>query len=112
VYGLASTSRGDPLDSFGRNLYLDTFDSVYGAGWKRENSFLTHKSTGAFCYSINPHNPHPAGNGKRYRATIKGPGVTPVVMWEGASPGPFDRNADATHNRAIASLGDTLCRPN
>ena len=31
---------------FGRNLYVDTFNSAYGPGWKRENSFLMHKGTG------------------------------------------------------------------
>ena len=42
VYGFRSTASGVPLDTFGRNVYVDTFDSAYGAGWKRENSFLTH----------------------------------------------------------------------
>jgi hypothetical protein len=112
VHGFASTPGGVPLDSFGRNVFLDTFDSAYGPGWERENSFLTHKGTGVFCYSINPHGAHPAGNGKRYRATVKGPGVTPLVMWEGASPGPYNHRADQEHNRTIAALGDRLCRPN
>ena len=112
VHGFASTPKGDPLDSFGRNLFVDTLNSAYGPGWRRENSFLTHKGTGVFCYSINPHAPHPAGNGERYRATIKGPGVTPLVMWEGVSPGPYDHAADIEHNRAIAALGDRLCKPN
>lgn len=101
-----------PLDTFGRNLYVDTLDSVYGKGWKRENSFLTHRPTGVFCYSVNPHGSHPAGNGTRYRATIVGPGVTPDLYWEGASPGPYDKAADAVANQAIAALGDTLCKPN
>ena len=52
---LQSTPRGAPLDTFGRNIYVDTFDSAYGAGWKRENSFLTHNPTGAFCYGFYPH---------------------------------------------------------
>jgi hypothetical protein len=112
VHGFASTPKGDPLDTFGRNLYVDTFDSAYGPGWRRENSFLTHLGTGVFCYSINPHAPHPAGNGQRYRATIKGPGVTPLVMWEGVPPGAYDHEADMEHNRAIAALGDRLCKPN
>ncbi len=43
VYGFKSTPQGNPLDTFGRNLYVDTFDSAYGPGWKRENSFLMHK---------------------------------------------------------------------
>ena len=43
VYGFRSTAVGAPLDGFGRNIYVDTFDSVYGSGWRRENSFLSHK---------------------------------------------------------------------
>jgi len=112
VYGFRSTSSGAPLDTFGRNIYVDTFDSRYGDGWHRENSFLTHTGTGAFCYSFNPHGPHPAGNGVRYRATVEGPGVTPDVMWEGSSPGPYSSVADATANQAIANLGDRQCHPN
>ena len=45
VYGFKSTPGGNPLDTFGRNLYVDTLDSAYGAGWKRENSFLMHRNT-------------------------------------------------------------------
>ena len=112
VFGLASTVSGQPLDTFGRNLYVDTLNSVYGVGWKRENSFLTHKGDGVFCYSVNPHGAHPAGTGTEYRATIMGPGVTPDVMWTGAAPGVYDKAADAQRNLAIAGLHDSLCRPN
>ena len=112
VYGFKSESSGNPLDTFGRNVYLDTFDSAYGPGWKRENSFLTHSGTGAFCYSVNPHGSRPSGKGMRYRATIIGPGVTPDVYWEGASPGAYDRSADLVANNAIVQLGDKQCRAN
>jgi hypothetical protein len=112
VYGFKSTSVGAPLDTFGRNLYVDTFDSKYGSGWVRENSFLTHTNTGVFCYSFNPHGAHPAGNGTKYRATIEGPGVTPDVMWEGTPPGAYDKAADETANQQIAALGDSQCKPN
>src|SRR5690348_1291495 len=112
VYGFKSTSVGAPLDTFGRNLYVDTFDSKYGSGWIRENSFLTHTNTGVFCYSFNPHGSHPAGNGTKYRATILGPGVTPDVMWEGTPPGAYDKTAGETANQQIAALGDKQCRPN
>jgi hypothetical protein len=91
---------------------VDTFNSVYGSGWKRENSFLTHTSTGAFCYSVNPHGAHPAGKGTQYRATVEGPGVTPDIMWQGAAPGPYDKAADAAANDAIVQLGDPKCKPN
>jgi hypothetical protein len=112
VFGLHSTSTGQPLDTFGRNLYLDTLDSAYGTGWKRENSFLTHKGDGVFCYSVNPHPGHPAGTGAEYRATIMGPGVTPDVEWVGPAPGQYDKTTDAQRNLAISGLHDSLCRPN
>ena len=112
VHGFRSTSAGVPLDSFGRNLYVDTYDSAYGRGWKRENSFLTHRGTGAFCYGFFAHGSRPAGNGERYRATIIGPGVTPDVYWEGASPGVYDHALDLLLNARITALGDGLCKPN
>jgi len=101
-----------PLDSFGRNIYVDTFNSAYGAGWRRDNSFLTHKVKGSFCYGFFPHSSHPAGKGVRYRATAEGPGVAPDVMWQGTSPGAYDKAADAAANDAIKGLGDPKCRPN
>jgi hypothetical protein len=112
VYGFSSTSSGNPLDSFGRNLYVDTFNSAYGEGWKRENSFLTHRTKGSFCYGFFPHGAHPAGNGLKYRATIQGPGVAPDVMWTGDSPGVYEATADKEANDALKALGDAKCRPN
>jgi hypothetical protein len=111
VHGFQSTSSGRPLDSFGRNIYVDTFDSIYGSGWKRENSFLSHRPTGAFCYGFFPHGAHPPGVGTRYRATAIGPGVTPLVSWEGPAPGPFDAARDQTANLEQKQLfaGDKLC---
>ncbi len=113
VYGFKSTSVGNPLDTFGRNLYVDTFNSAYGAGWKRENSFLMHKGSGAFCYGFYPHGNRPAGHGERYRATIIGPGVTPDVMWQGVTPGPYDETLDRqladTQRETYAA--DKLCKP-
>ncbi len=112
VYGFKSTPSGNPLDTFGRNVYVDTFGSAYGAGWQRENSFLTHSGDGVFCYSFNPHGAHPSGKGTKYRATVEGPGVTPDVMWEGTSPGTYDRAADQLANDGITQLGDKQCRAN
>jgi hypothetical protein len=112
VYGFASTPGGNPLDTFGRNVYVDTFNSTYGSGWKRENSFLTHTGTGVFCYSVNPHGSHPSGKGERYRATVIGPGLTPDAFWEGASPGAFSKEADLVANDEIRQLGDAQCKPN
>lgn len=113
VFGRRATARGVTLDAFGRNIYLDTFNSAYGPGWRRENSFLTHRGSGAFCYGVFPAAAgRPAGKGERYRATVVGPGVTPDVSWEGAAPGPFDRTLDSIANERIRTLGSRQCRPN
>ncbi len=121
AYGFAASTKGVPADGFGRNIYLDTFDSAYGPGWKRENSFLAHKGTGVFCYGLYEHNPYPgypggrrpAGKGTRYRATAVGPGVLPDVTWEESAPGPYDPAADqqlAALQREVYG-SDALCKP-
>jgi hypothetical protein len=113
VYGFKSTPGGAPLDTFGRNLYVDTFGAAYGGGWKRENSFLTHKSNGTFCYGFYPHGSHPSGKGTRYRATVIGPGVTPDILWQGDAPGPYLATADATANSdQRAAFADPACKVN
>ena len=116
VYGFASTRLGNPLDDFGRNLYVDTFDSAYGPGWRRENSFLTHRPGGAFCYGFYPNQNgmrRPSGRGTHYRATIIGPGVTPDAYWEGPSPGPYNATLDPQAHDLQRSLfqNDTNCTP-
>jgi hypothetical protein len=112
VFGFRATPVGVPLDTFGRNLYVDTFNSAYGRGWKRENSFLMHKGSGAFCYGFFRHGKRPVGKGERYRATIIGPGVAPDIFWESTSPGAYSRELDAVANDAIRELGSNTCRPN
>jgi hypothetical protein len=88
VHGFSTTPGGEPLDSFGRVLYLDTYDSAYGLGWRRENGFVARRPDGSFCYGFVPHRApsgelRPAGHGSRYRLSVSGPGVTPDVAWEG-----------------------------
>ena len=116
VFGFGSTSTGQPLDSFGRNVYLDSMNSNYldGRGtWMRVNSWLTHRSTGAWCYGVSPHgSANRTGAGSRYRLTIMGPGVTPDVSVTVGSPGRYNATADAAQNTKIAALHDTLCKPN
>ena len=63
VFGFGSTARGSPLDPYGRNIFVDTLDSAYGPGWRRENSFLTHKPSGAFCYGFYPRAGTSGGHG-------------------------------------------------
>jgi hypothetical protein len=112
VHGFKSTSTGVPLDTFGRNLYLDTFDSKYGKGWKRENSFLMHKGTGKFCYGFYRHGARPEGAGTKYRATIIGPGVTPDIYWEADALSAYDKDFDLAQHAAQKEFlaGDPLCK--
>jgi hypothetical protein len=113
VYGFSATTAGVPLDSFGRNLYVDTFGSAYGAGWERENSFLTHKPNGTFCYGFYAHGTHPIGKGTMYRATVIGPGVTPDILWQGQAPGAYDQTADtAANNDQRLDFADPACKVN
>jgi hypothetical protein len=110
VHGFHSSSRGNPLDGYGRNLYIDTLDSRYGPGWHRDNGFLAHGPGGTFCYGLYPHGRHPSGRGSAYRLTVSGPGVTPIVRWTAPAPGRFDRRLDARLNSLERSLGDPKCR--
>jgi hypothetical protein len=113
VHGFSTTRDGGPLDRYGRNLYIDTFGSAYGRGWRRETSIVFRRPSGAFCYSFwptrdvslpgHPNNLRPAGNGRRYRITVAGPGVTADVVWEGRGLPDFDpRNpAHVEHERRM-----------
>jgi hypothetical protein len=120
VYGFGATAKGVPKDKYGRNLYIDTFDSAYGPGWKREAGILTHNPTGTFCHSFVPQRPfasypshelRPAAPGERYRVTVGGPGVTPVVQTEIQGLTAADRTRepelDAAFDRVMA--GDKAC---
>jgi hypothetical protein len=114
IFGFRVTRTGKPLDTHARNLYLDTFNSAYGPGWKRENGFLTQNPRGNFCYGFFPHGNRPSGKGERYRATIIGPGVTPDVSWESPAPGSYNGELDLVANdEQRALVGDSkYCRPN
>jgi hypothetical protein len=116
VYGWGTGRDGAPNDKYGRSLYIDTFDSAYGPGWKRETSTVLRTGSGAFCYSFwptrdktlpgYPDNLRPAGRGKRYRISIEGPGVTPDVVWEGAGLDEFDPAdpADVAYEQRMDAL--------
>jgi hypothetical protein len=130
VHGFKTNQYGSRLDKYGALVYLDSFGSSYGPGWRRENSFVTHKPTGVFCYNFRPRNPlvggyvHPSGysqgmrgpgNGQAYRLTVEGPGVTPDVKWEGKGLPTFNAG-DPEHvahedsmNSLLDGLNDRLC---
>ena len=129
VFGFGTTQHGAPTDGFGRLIYLDTYDApAYGPGWRRENSFVAHNPTGAFCYGFYPFNPTVGGYqyppdetairgpgvGTRYRITAQGPGVTPDITWEGAAlgnytPGDADRQLEANQLSILHALADKSC---
>jgi hypothetical protein len=110
VYGFAATRVGSPLDGYGRNIYVDTFNSRYGKGWRRENAFLTHKPTGVFCYGFYPFTSRGPGNGAKYRLTAIGPGVTPDVSTVVAGLHDYNRAnaADVAYERQQNALEDSI----
>lgn len=114
IFGFRVTRAGRPLDTYGRNLYVDTLNSAYGRGWRREVGFLAQNPRGNFCYGFYPHGGRSTGKGERYRATVIGPGVTPDVYWEAPAPGPYNRELDAVANEEQRALAGTskYCRPN
>jgi hypothetical protein len=73
IHGFRSTSTGVPLDGYGRNIYLDLYNSQLGPGWHRENSFLAQTPNGQFRNRLKN------GTAERYRVCAIGPGVTPIV---------------------------------
>jgi hypothetical protein len=110
VYGFKSTRQGSPLDDYGRNIYVDTFNSKYGKGWKRENSFLTHNPTGVFCYGFYPFTKRSPGTGTQYRLTVIGPGVTPDLSVTALGLHPYNRNnpADVAYEQKQNQIEDVI----
>jgi hypothetical protein len=116
---------GAPEDRYGRGLYINTFDSAYGSGWKRETSIVFRNPTGVFCYSFWPTHDvslpgrpaRPAGNGSKYRIDVVGPGVTPNLAVVVADPGPWNPEdpAKVAYERQMKarqlelSRGDKFC---
>jgi hypothetical protein len=98
-----------PLAVAGRVAYVDTFNSAYGPGWRRENSFVTHKNSGVFCYGFYPHGSHPSGMATRYRITIQGPGVMPDMYWEGVPQPTYAKAYDTQQKTKLRAYGDSSC---
>jgi hypothetical protein len=115
VHGFGATNVGNPTDSFGRNVYVDTFDSSWGRGWWRLQAFLTHRPRGNFCVGTHKFGHTTNGMGIKYRATVMGPGVTPVMRWKGPQPGPYNAQADAASNaqqQQLAGPNDSCYKVN
>ena len=121
VHGFTSRAT-DSGKAYGRYAYVDTYDSVWGPGWKRAAGKALHVGNGAFCYSFVADAPppgypsdaiRPAGNGTRHRVTVMGPGVTPDVQWEGQGLGAYDHAQDEVFNGLFdewVGPGDQVCR--
>jgi hypothetical protein len=120
IFGFGATAKGVPKDKYGRNLYIDTLNSPYGPGWRRESGILTHRGTGTFCHSFVPQRPfagypsqdiRPAAAGERHRVTVGGPGVMPVMQVElpGLDRGDLQRDDEfnAVFDRVMSS--DKAC---
>jgi hypothetical protein len=110
IRGFGTTNLGQPTDGYGRLVYIDTHNSVYGAGWRRDTSIVSHGPPGIFCHAFYPADPytdgyaHPEGTphrkrgpgtGNMYRITVTGPGVTPDLMWQAPSIGSYNPNNTA-----------------
>ena len=54
IFGFGSTAEGNPKDRYGRNVYIDTLNSAYGPGWKRESGILVHKPNGHLLPQLRP----------------------------------------------------------
>src|SRR5215210_7964789 len=121
VYGTRTPSPS-VRDSFSRNVYIGTLNSDYGPGWKHDTAIVAHPRNGGFCYTFVPQAPpsgYPSGSpngnglGERHAVTAMGPGVTPVIRWEGPRLTRFDPAFQAEATRAFDRLlgGDRHCAP-
>ena len=106
IFGFHATPFGEPTDTYGRLMYLDTYNAPqYGSGWLRENSFLPHSPNGNYCYVFKVYNPHTGGyaappsyksnqrgpgNGDKYRLTAVGTGVMPDIQVQVNGIGAYD----------------------
>ena len=123
VYGHASTSIGNPTDTYGRNIYVDAVNPVWShhgaytqpGGWVRFNGFLTHYRRGNFCASVYQTNLGVYRPGYRsataYRATAMGPGVTPIARWVGPPPGSYQPFAGPTFWPPLLPIFPSLDTP-
>jgi hypothetical protein len=121
VYG-ARTPSAKVNDPWARNVYIDVFDSDFGAGWRHDTAIATHSRNGGFCFTFVPQPPpsgypdtkaNGSGLGTRFRISVMGPGVTPIVQWEGPTLGRFDGAVQTQATRLFDQIlaGDAHCAP-
>ena len=121
VFG-TRTSSATVSDPFARNIYIDTFDSDYGPGWRHDTAIGTHSGDGGFCYTFVPQappagypstKPHGDGLGSQIRVSVMGPGVTPIVQWVGNRLTQIDSTAETDATQRFDSIlgADRHCAP-
>ncbi len=121
VHG-TKTASATVRDEWARNVYIDTLDSDYGPGWRRDTAIATHHGNGGFCYSFVPQAPprgypsdEPNGNGlgSHYRISAIGPGVMPIVQVTLPRLTVYDPAAQRDATRRFDELlgGDAHCAP-
>lgn len=104
------TSTGRVLDSYGRNIAIDSLNSDMGSGWRRVNAILAHRPSGQFCYTFGPKARSTSKSGAsrslRYRISVPGPYVAPdaTVVVVGVRLRDYTRQLDAPHNRRQEQL--------
>lgn len=129
VHGFGTSRFGVPSDTYGRLIFLDTYNASYGSGWRRENSFVAHNPSGGFCYGFYKFDPtkggyqHPPGStavrgpgtGSEYRLTAIGPGVEPNVEAKVGGLHAYDpsNQSDVQYEQQqlaiLKDIGDTSC---
>jgi hypothetical protein len=121
VYGTRSPS-ARVADPWARNVYIDTYNSDFGPGWRHDTAITTHSGSGGFCYTFVAQAPpsgypseEPKGNGlgEKYRVTVMGPGVTPVVQWEGTTLARSDPDGQSEAAQRFEQIlgNDEHCAP-
>jgi hypothetical protein len=119
VYG-TRTASASVNDTFARNISIDVFDSDFGSGWRHDTAISTDSGSGGFCFSFVAQAPpagypssKPNGNGlgTRYRVSVSGPGVTPIVQWAGPSLTSHEPAQQSAATQAFDRLlgSDTHC---
>ena len=113
------TASGRPLatktDPYARFVYIDTFNSVYGPGWKRDTGIVTHRAKRGLLLQLRRAERRHRVTRRESRAAratasviecrVMGPGVTPVVEWEGEGLHRYDAAADRVLQQALRPAG-------
>ncbi len=123
AFGFAASTKGAPADSFGRNIYLDTYNSAYGPGWKRENSFLAHTARASSVTGCTRTTPTPAtrrsgsarpGKGDALpgdRDRPRRPARRDLGGRRARQPTTRRSTASSSSSSARCTRNDTLCKP-